>query len=295
MIVVPPITVTTALLVASNAADAPVWAAGTTYADAAVVSRNGRNWLSLQAANLGKVPEEEIAWWADNGPSNQMAAFDSSVVTATTRTGGLSFTVQCGRITAVGLMGLVGQSVTLTVRDGLGGPVVHTETRAIASSDGTFYGWCFESFLQVREAAFYGLPGTINGCLTVDIAGAGAGACAVGLCVMGKQFEVGQAEYGFGMPLEDRGRHYLDAQDNPVSVERGYSKGMSGAVVAERANFNRLMAFLADNIGTPCLWVAAPGRGDLVAAIAFGRFVRAVPVIANSQMITASLEIAGNR
>ena len=69
----------------------------------------------------------------------------------------------------------------------------------------------------------------------------------------------------------------------------------SGTVITERANFNRLMAFLADYIGTPCLWVAAPGRGDLVAAIAFGRFVRAVPVIANSQMITASLEIAGNR
>lgn len=293
MIVVPPLAITPALLAASNAVDAAAWVAGTTYADAAVVSRNGRNWLSLQAANTGHTPETEIAWWADNGPSNQMAAFDSSVVTATTCTGGLSFTVKCGRITAVGLMGLVGQSVTITVRDDLDGPVVHSETRAIASSDGTFYGWCFEPFLQVREAAFYGLPGAINGYLTVAVAGSGT--TAVGLCVMGKQYEVGQAEYGFGMPLEDRGRHYLDAQDNPVSVERGYSKGMSGTVITERANFNRLMAFLADYIGTPCLWVAAPGRGDLVAAIAFGRFVRAVPVIANSQMITASLEIAGNR
>jgi len=293
MIVVPPITITTALLATSNAVDATAWAAGTTYADAAVVSRNGRNWLSLQAGNLGKVPEEEIAWWANNGPSNQMAAFDSSVVTATTRAGGLSFTVQCGRITAVGFMGLVGQSITITIRDGLGGAVVHTETRTLARSDGTFYGWCFEPFEQVRELSFHGLPGTTNGHLTVEVAGSGT--TEVGLCAMGKQFEVGQAEYGFGMPLEDRGRHYLDALDNPVNVERGYSKGMSGSIVTERANFNRLMAFLSDYIGTPCLWIAAPGRGDLVSATAFGRFVRAVPVITNGQMITASLEISGYR
>lgn len=292
MIVVPPLTITTALLAASNAVDAAAWAAGTTYGVDAVVSRNGRNWLSLQAGNLGKTPETEIAWWADTGPSNQMAAFDSSVVTATTRAGDLSFTVKCGRITAVGFMGLVGNSITITVRDGLGGPVVYTETRVLAQSEGTFYGWCFEEFQQSRETAFYGLPGTTNGYLTVDVAG---GSTAVGLCVMGKQFEVGQAEYGFGMPLEDRGRHYLDALDNPVSVERGYSKGMSGTIVTERSNYNRLMAFLADYIGTPCLWVAAPGRGDLVSATAFGRFVRAVPVIANSQMITSSLEISGNR
>lgn len=293
MIGVPPLNITTALLVASNAVDAAAWAAGTTYAADAVVSRNGRNWLSLQAANTGHTPETEIGWWSDNGPSNKMAAFDSSVATATTRTGGLSFTVKCGRITTLGLMDLVGQGVTLTVRDGEGGPVVHTETRSIASSDGTFYGWCFEPLNQVREAAFFDLPGTINGHITVEITGGGA--CAVGLCVMGKQFEIGQAEYGFGMPLEDRGRHYLDVQDNPVNVERGYSKSMSGTIVTELGNFNRLMAFLADNIGAPCLWVAAPGRGDLVAATAFGRFVRAVPVIANSRTITVSLEIAGYR
>lgn len=293
MIVVPPITITTALLTSSNAVDAAAWAVGTTYAVDAVVSRNGRNWISLQAGNVGKTPETEITWWADNGPSNQMAAFDASVSTATTRTGGLSFTVKCGRITSVGFMGLLGQSITITVRDGAGGPVVYAETRTLARSEGTFYGWCFEDFQQTRETSFYGLPGTSNGYLTVDVTGSGT--TQVGLCVMGKQFEAGQAESGFGMPLEDRGRHYLDALDNPVNVERGYSKGMSGTIITERANFNRLMAFLSDYIGTPCLWIAAPGRGDLVAATAFGRFVRAVPVIANGQIVTVSLEIAGYR
>lgn len=293
MIVVPPIAITTALLAATNAVDAAAWAVGTTYAADAVVSRNGRNWKSLQASNIGKTPETEVLWWVDVGPSNQMAAFDNSVSTATTRTGGLSFTVKCGRVTAVAFMGLLGNGITITVRDGLGGPVVYTETRNLACSDGTFYGWCFEAFQQTREAAFYGLPGTTNAYLTVEVAGSGA--TAVGLCVLGKQFDIGIAESGFGMPLEDRGRHYLDTLDNPVSVERGYSKSMSGTIVTERANFNRLMAFLSDYIGVPCLWVAAPGRGDLVAATAFGRFVRAVPVIANAQMITASLEISGYR
>lgn len=293
MIVVPPNAITSALVVATNAVDAGIWAAGIAYAADAVVSRTGRNWLSLQTANVGKTPETEVDWWADFGPSNRMAAFDTSVATATTRIGGLSFTVRVGRITAVGFMGLLGQSITITVRDGLDGPAVHTESRTLANSDGSFYGWCFEEFAQQRDATFYGLPASSNGYLTVDIVGSGT--TAVGLCVVGKQFEVGHAEFGFGMPIEDRGRHYLDQQDNPVSVERGYSKGMQGSIVTERGNFNRLLAFLSDHIGTPCLWIAAPGQGDLVAATAFGRFVRAVPVIANKQTVTASLEIAGYR
>lgn len=294
MIVIPPITITPAILTATNATDAAAWAGGTTYALAAVVSRNYRNWVSLQAGNVGKTPENEPTWWYDSGPVNSMAMFDSSVSTATSTTGGLSFTLAPGaRITGIGFMGLVGQGLTITITDGAGGPTVQTETITLARSDGTYYSWCLEDFVQTREAAFYGLLSTPNCRVVVSITGSGTTAC--GLCVVGKQFEIGLAEYGFGVPIEDRGRHYLDANDNPVNLERGYSKSAQGTIATSRANFNRLVAFFADYIAVPCLWVAAPDQNDLVAATLFGRFVRAVPVISDYSQITASLEIAGYR
>lgn len=293
MLVIPPIEITPAKLTATNAADAAAWAGGTTYALSAVVSRNYRNWISLQAGNVGKTPESEPLWWKDDGPVNSMAMFDTSVSTATSTTGGLTFTLAPGRITAIGFMGLVGQGLNLTITDGAGGPTIQTETITLAQSDGTYYSFCFEDFAQTREVAFYGLLSTPNARITVTISGAGTTAC--GLCVIGKQFEVGLAEYGFSLPIEDRGRHYLDNLDNPVNLERGYSKSAQGTIVTDRANFNRLVAFFADYIGVPCLWVAAPDQRDLVSATLFGRFVRAVPVIANYSQITASLEIAGYR
>lgn len=294
MIVIPPVAITPAMLVGTNAVDAAAWAAGTTYAAAAEVAYNYRTYVSLQAGNVGKNPATEPTWWYDSAPVNSMAAFDTSVSTATTATGGLWFTLALGqRTTALGLMGLQGQSVTVTVNDGALGPEIYTSTTNLARSDGTFYGFCFEDFAQTSDLNLTGLPSTTNAHVTVEVDGDGTTAC--GLCVLGKQFEIGQAEMGLGMPLEDRGRHYLDTLGNPVNVERGHSKGMTCTLHTELSSYNRVMALLAQTVGQPCMWIAAPGRGDLLSAAAFGRFVRATPVIQNSQYMTTSLEIAGNR
>jgi hypothetical protein len=290
MIVIPPYDLTASgVLTATNAVDIAAWVVGTTYAANVSISYANRNWLSVQAANIGHTPGSDPLWWTDNGPSNTMAMFDSSVQTATTRTGGLSWTLSPGRFTAIGLLGLIGQSVTVTIMDGA--TQIFTETRTLASSLGTAYSFCFEDFYQTRETNFYGLPSTPSTLVTISITGPGTTAC--GLCVVGKQLEIGQAEYGFNVPIEDRGRHYLDILGNPVNIERGYTKGVSGTLVTDQINFNRLTNFFADHIGVPCLWIAAPDQNDLVTATAFGRYVRAVPVISGPTHITAALEISG--
>ena len=296
MIAVPFTEVTsTAVLVAINATDEAAWSGATTYALSAVVSKNKRRWVSLQAGNLNHDPEElDSLWWTDDGPSNQWAMFDTSVQTATTRSGGLEFTLATGRATAVGLMGLSGvQTATITVRDGLGGTLIHTDTKTLASSDGTYYCFCFEPMQQVSDATWTDLPGAINGHITITLTGSGTVGC--GLCVFGKQMYVGDAQFGFAVSVENRGRDYLDRLGNPVSVERGYSRGCSGGIQADIATFNRLIAFFAANVSTPCLWIAAPGMDDLVAAAVFGKFARAAVAIPGPTHITASLEISGNR
>lgn len=292
MIAIPPIDCTASgVLVSTNAVDLAAYAAGTTYAADATISYAKRNWISVQAGNIGHTPGTDTLWWVDNGPINSLAMFDASVQTATTRSGGLTFALAPGRVTAIGFMGLVGQSITITITSGA--TTIYTETRILASSDGTYYGFCFEEFLQTRETSFYDLPSTPTAHITVAITGPGETSC--GLCVVGKQFAVGSAQYGFSVPIEDRGRHYLDALSNPINVERGYSKGSSGTITTDRQNFNRLVSFFSDQIAVPLLWIAAPGQNDLVSATVFGRFVRAVPVIASFDEVTVSLEIAGYR
>ena len=301
MIAITPITIAdTSTLVATTAADEAAWVIGTTYAAGAVVSKDKRKYTSLQDANTGNDPATAVLWWSDDGPSNQWAMFDTSVQTDTTVEGtlptdavALTITVAAGRATAVGLMGLVGQAVELTVRDGLAGNVIYTDTHTLRTSDGSYYSFCFEDFAQQGDATWSGLQGAVDGHITISITGTGTVAC--GLCVIGKQFDIGNALYGFAMPIEDRGRSYIDSLGNPVSIDRGYSKGCSGTVTTSRANFNRLMRFYADNIATPCLWVAAPDQADLVSATVFGKLARIVPAIPNAVEITASIEISGYR
>ena len=294
MIAIPPYDCTApGMLASTNAVDAAAWSAGTTYAADATISHVKRNWTSVQAANIGKTPGAEPLWWVDAGPTNSLAMFDSSVQTATTRTGGLSWTLSVGRFTAIGLMGLKGQSVTITVQDGA--TVIQTLTRTLSASTGTYYSFAFESPYQTDSATFAGLLSSPACTVTISIAAAPAAVAACGLCVIGKQFFVGQAQYGFNTPVEDRGRHYLDSLNNPVNVERGYSKGASGTLVIARVDYNRMLAFLAANIGVPMLWSAAPDQADLVGANVFGRYVRAVPVIDTYTNVTLALDIAGYR
>jgi hypothetical protein len=294
MIVIPPVDCTVAgVLTASNAVNATAWAVGTTYAANAQISHLGRNWLSVQAENVGHTPGTEPLWWLDDGPVNTLAMFDTSVQTATTRTGGLTWTLAVGRFTAIGLMGLIGQSVTITVSDGA--VLIYTETRTLSSSEGTYYSFCFDTPYQADAATFTGLLSSPTCTVTISIATAPASMAACGLCVIGKQFFAGDAQYGFSSPIEDRGRHYLDNLDNPVNLERGYSKNISGTLVNDRTNYNRLMTFLAAHIGEPMLWVAAPGMNDFVGANAFGRYVRATVVIETYTQVTANVEISGYR
>lgn len=294
MIAIPPIDCTApGVLTATNAVNLAAWAVGTTYAADAQISYANRNWTSVQAANTGKTPGTQPLWWVDAGPVNTLAMFDSSVQTATTRTGGLSWTLAVGRFTAIGLMGLKGQSITITIADGA--TVIQTLTRTLSASTGAYYSFAFEAPYQTDAVTFTGLLSSPACTVTISIATAPAAVAACGLCVIGKQFFVGLAQYGFNNPIEDRGRHYLDSLDNPVNVERGYSKGASGTVAIERVDYNRMLAFLADNIGVPMLWSAAPDQADLVAANVFGRYVRAVPVIDNYTHIALAFDIAGYR
>lgn len=281
------------VLVSTNATDAATYNAGTTYAKDATCAYISRTWRSLQAANTGNTPDASPLWWQDDGPVNTLAMFDTSVQTSTTTTGGLTVILKTGRATVVSLMGLVGQAATITVRDGELGPVIYTDTKTLRISDGTYYAWCFEDVLQQTDATWTGLLGSIDGHITIEITGAGTTAC--GLCVVGKQIDIGQAEYGFSTPIEDRGRDYLDALGNPVSIERGHSKTATGTLVSSVASYNRLMAFYAANRGEICLFIAAPDLADLVAANILGKIARVVPVIANPVQITTSLEISGTR
>lgn len=288
MIVVPPIPITTGMVV-TNAVDEAAWAAGTTYAAGVLVSRGGRRWLSLLAGNLGKTPETEPTWWKDKGLANTMAMFDDSLATLTTRAGPLTVTITPGqRATAIGFSGLVGSSITLTVRNDAA--VLYTSTRELLQTDGTDWDWYFGEPRQVGDTYWYDLPPLATS-YEVTIAGAST---ACGLCVIGRQEFIGDAEYGVNLSTELRGRDYIDASGNPVAVERGHSRTLSATLHIERTAFNRVTALFESLVQRNALWIVAPDLSDYDSAITYGRYQRAVRALSTPMHITVGLEVGGN-
>jgi len=298
MIAVPPVEVTDSVLVSTTAPDEGAWSVATTYSAGATCSRNHIVWTSLQDANLGNTPESSPAWWEDSGPSNQWAMFDSSVATVTSNGGDGSPLVVVldpeKRITSVVMIGLVGARVRLQIENAPGGDVIEDITNTLVTSDGTYWGWCFEPFRQEKRAVWTGLKSSplMRLTLTIDPLGDDA---ACGLCLFGREFTLGVATYGFSTPIKNRGRYYLDKLGNPKRVERGHSINMSGTVQSDTSTYNRSMDFLAEYIGEPMAWVLAPGLGDYRAATIVGEYQSATPAFAGPTMTTWSMDISGYR
>ena len=153
----------------------PVWVPGT-YALGDVVLRQAtpsKGWMkgvpmlrrfeSLIASNTAD-PTADATKWLDIGPANTVAMFTSRLAEATTSDGPLTLTVSPGAVvTACAFFGLVGESITLTVRRA-DGAVRSTETKALLGRPGvvdwfTFFHAPYEQTTQAIFLPLTVLPG----------------------------------------------------------------------------------------------------------------------------------------
>lgn len=299
MILIPPIEIDETVLVASSVADDPVYSATTSYALGQRV-RFGTlpavdSYECIQAPALDKHPATQPLYWMPLGRSGRWALFDDSVQTATQGAGTLSFTIAPQRrVSALVLMGIIGQSVTITVRDGAAGPVLFTETRTLMSSAGTYYSWFFDAAVQVSDSSWFGLPSSAGAHIDISIEPVGSVA-ACGLCKVGREQYIGDAQFGAELGTEQRGKDFIDRQGNPVTSDRGFSRSLTCTLLIPLADFNRVNRLFEAQVQLAAVWVVAPGLGEYDSAITHGRYQRAVRVMDGPTHVTISLEIAGYR
>jgi hypothetical protein len=297
MLAIKPISITSANLDFSSAADQPTWAADTIYAADAVVSLNSIAYKSLADGNKGNAPATSPLYWYIVGASNKMAMFDTSPTTITSGPAGESLVVKFttgARITAMGMLLVRGATIQLQVYTVKAGLLLYdTGAVAIATSRGTYHSWCFEELLQQPDASFLNLPSYGAATYYVLTITPKAGLAQCGLCAFGVQYDIGAAQYGFNQSAELRGRSYFDSAGNPVRIDRGYRKNIGGTLHVENALYNRIQRFLQDNIGVPMLWILDPDLEDFKSAIMFGDYEKTVLTIDNHSFSLLSIELNG--
>lgn len=204
MNVIPPLTITDARLTSSTVSEPDagspttetVFNAGspsTAYALGAVVidTTTHLKYESLAAANTSQL--SDTTKWLLLGPTNKWAMFDLLRNTATVAPSPLIVVIAPGtRIDSLALLGLVGESVTVSMDSAVGSPsenyYLHTEdltSREVFN----WYDYFFEAFTYQSSMALFDLPPYSSAYIKVTLTGSGAVEC--GACVLGSYVYIG--------------------------------------------------------------------------------------------------------
>ncbi len=292
MKVIKPTAFTESMLVSSNAVESsPNYNAGTTYAKDAIVNSGTRLYQSLVNNNLGNTPSTSPLYWLDIGPNNIHAMFDNQISTSTISTSPLNVAFKPGIFNSLALIGLAGNQVVVTVRDGTGGPIIYSATFAL---DGTvisdWYQYFFEPFVQKSEVVMTDIPPFSNSEVTISLTGGST--VQIGLCSFGTFYFLGDAEYGANVGITDYSRKDTDDFGVTTFVQRAYSKRMSARLMLDTAQINRIQRILADIRATPSLWIGADGD-DYLPTLMYGYYRDFSIDIAYQNKSFCSLEIEG--
>jgi hypothetical protein len=249
------------MLLSSNAPEAySAWSSATTYAKNAKVEHGSHYYNSLVNSNLNNNPDTSPTFWENIGPDNVHAMFDGQISTETTKaTSPLTVTVACGIVNSIALVGLVGSSVTITVRDDGASPPVYTRTVGL---DGTiitdWYMYFFEPFVQLGEVVLTDLPPYALGEITMTLSGGGA--VAIGEMIVGTAYVLGAegTEQGATVGIIDYSRKDTDADTGITTfTRRAFSKRMSGQFLVANNQINAVQRILADIRAVPSVFIGS--------------------------------------
>ena len=279
-------------LVSSTAVETyPTWAVGTTYAKDAFVDYGTHIYQSLVNSNTGNQPDTSPAQWVLIGPDNTHAMFDDQTSTATTSTSPLTVVLDTGLCNSLGLLGLIGSQVVVTVKDDTGGNVVYSRT---ISLDGTFifdwYQYFFEPYVQIGEVVLTDLPVYLTAELTVALTGTGT--IQIGTLTWGTQYELGDAEYGAGLGIIDYSKKETDEFGVTTFVRRDFSKRLTARLVLPNTQINRVQRVLAELRAQPAIWQTSDVP-DLAPLTVYGFFRDFNIEVAYPTESFCSLEIEG--
>lgn len=274
MKVIKPITFNSlTMLLSSTAVEAyAAWSSATTYAKDAIVDYGTHYYISLVNSNTNNLPDVvDSTFWLNIGPDNTHAMFDGQVSTATTSSSPLVVVVKPGLINSLAMVGLIGSSVTVEMRDAGASPPIYTRT---INLDGTilsdWYMYFFEPFVQLGEVVLTDIPPYSNGEITVTLESGGD--VAIGELILGSVYDLGESdmELGASIGIIDYSRKDTDPDTGKTTfVRRAFSKRMSGQFLLANAQINEVQRILADIRAVPSVFIGSEAS-DYSSLIVYG-------------------------
>lgn len=297
MKIIKPVEFQDSMLISTTAANADSdWSSVTTYTIGQIVTYNSNRYESLQNSNLNKVPTSNPTWWLKLGADNKHAMFDNVVGTSTVATTSLEVVFKPGVvIDTVALINVNADIVTIEITDGLGGPVVYTETAGLSGAViNNWYDYFFiDPLLKRTQIIFGNIPPYLNAYVKVTLTSSAGSQVSVALCSFGMLYQVGQTEYGATAGIIDYSIKQTDEFGNINFVERAYSKRMSANVFVPNNEINRVQNLLYSVRAKPSVWIASDDPTYEEPLVIFGFYKEFSTTISYPTYSMLSLDIEG--
>lgn len=261
MKIIEPLTVTDAILTASNIVenDHAEYVAGTTYVAGSrvIILSTHKIYESLQAANTGNDPATEPTWWLDVGATNRWQMFDESVGSQSSNADSIELTFAAvGRVNSIALLNIAADSVRITATDAIDG-VVYDKTYPLNSVDGIidWHTYFYNPIIRTTNLAIFDLPLYLGLSIDVTITDTG-GTAACGVCVIGYYTQIGGTQYGASVGIQDYSIKQQDSFGNYTILERAFNNKGSFDVLIDKKMVDRVHQLLAKYRAKPLVYAA---------------------------------------
>jgi hypothetical protein len=269
------------------------WSNTTSYTAGAIVCDGLLGIYQAITPNTGKKPSENPLDWQYIQPSNRFAFLDSQISTTSTADQLIEIKLATGALQGLALLNLQGNLVEVTITDGETGPVIYNGVQSLLGDIFDWYQYFFfELETRKNQAIFIDLPlNYINTFTTIKLTGPNQ--VSIGTCTFGKILEIGSSEYGFTSGITDYSVKQTDEFGQVTFVRRAYSKRMSGRVLINNADLNRVQRTLYDLRAVPALWFASQNPTLQEALVVFGYYKDFSTDISYPKYSYCSLDIEG--
>lgn len=267
MKVIPPLTITGAMLTSSTAAEPSsgetAWASGGTYAlgDQRIRTATHRTYECVLAhTGVTTAPESDTTHWLDVGPTNRWAMFDleRSSQTSVTSSNLVVVLAPGKRINSLGLVGLQAGQVTVQMHEGA--TQVYTKTQSLLTRNTTTWTqYFFGEFRPRRAFVTFDLPLSSTATLTVTLT-PNDGAAKCGGLVIGMVEDLGTI---IDKPVSDVNNFSRVTRDEFGTATLNKRRNvplLQHRVHSPAARLDRLRELRDTLDATPALWSGADDR-----------------------------------
>jgi hypothetical protein len=264
----PQATVDATILTGTNTAEPGpgevVWTVGSySLGDIRIRPTTHRAYQAVQAhSGRPTPPEDDPTFWKDIGPTLRWAPFDYYASTANTSTAGDITYVLLGRyVNTLWLDGLLGATVTVSVKNQVGGTVVFNQTFNLKRTATGYWDYAYGERYFDRTLFIEGLPIFAAAEITVTVAGSSGSTRAVGSIVRGKALSLAFGDWGgtqWGAKAIPKTYTYRKINDDGTFqiIPRGNAIDLDCSVQIKVQYADLAVEALSGLMGRPVVWVA---------------------------------------